>query len=293
MEEEEEKKKKIKKESSWSSINSSSFAARGCVRGQWTTEEDELLVKLVGEFGVRKWSHIAKNLIGRIGKQCRERWHNHLRPDIKVIKDTWTDEEERRLITAHEEIGNRWAEIAKRIPGRSENSIKNHWNATKRRISSKRKPPISRRKSPKTKPSLLQDYIRSKHLVLLGTPNPKQQQHDAGGAVTAAPPPEPLDFGAEDDSFMSLMSMTEYGFVDSSPPELHELLGREDGGGGGGQICSDFYVPYFMEGAPAAAPAQGRIDGGGEGGDGHEWVWGCKKDVDFMEMISPHASFFA
>lgn len=45
---------------------------------------NRLLIQLVEEYGVRKWSHIAQMLAGRIGKQCRERWHNHLRPDIKV-----------------------------------------------------------------------------------------------------------------------------------------------------------------------------------------------------------------
>ncbi|CAI0398598.1 unnamed protein product [Linum tenue] len=127
------------------------------VKGQWTVDEDRLLVQLVEQFGIRKWSHIAQMLPGRIGKQCRERWHNHLRPDIK--KDTWTEEEDRVLIQSHGEIGNKWAEIAKRLPGRTENSIKNHWNATKRRQYSKRK---CRSKYPRG--SILQDYIKSLNL---------------------------------------------------------------------------------------------------------------------------------
>ncbi|XP_054806583.1 transcription factor MYB98-like isoform X2 [Prosopis cineraria] len=127
------------------------------VKGQWTVEEDRLLIQLVEKYGVRKWSHIAQSLPGRIGKQCRERWHNHLRPNIK--KDTWSNEEDKILIEAHIEIGNKWAEIAKKLPGRTENSIKNHWNATKRRQYSKRK---CRSKYPK--PSLLQEYIKSLNL---------------------------------------------------------------------------------------------------------------------------------
>ncbi|CAA0820912.1 Transcription factor MYB98 [Striga hermonthica] len=127
-------------------------------KGQWTVEEDRILIHLVEKYGVRKWSRIAQMLEGRIGKQCRERWHNHLRPDIK--KDLWTEDEDRVLIEAHAEVGNKWAEIAKRLPGRTENSIKNHWNATKRRQLSRRK---CRTKWPKPS-SLLQNYIKSLHL---------------------------------------------------------------------------------------------------------------------------------
>jgi len=77
-------------------------------------------------------------------------------------KETWSEEEDRVLIEFHKEIGNKWAEIAKRLPGRTENSIKNHWNATKRRQFSKRK---CRSKYPR--PSLLQDYIKSLNMGAL------------------------------------------------------------------------------------------------------------------------------
>nr|GMD63468.1 myb-related protein B-like [Ipomoea batatas] len=108
------------------------------IKAQWTEEEDRLLIRLVNQYGDRRWSMIATNIVGRAGKQCRERWHNHLRPDI-IKKEWWSEEEERVLVEVHEQLGNRWSEIAKQIPGRSENSIKNHWNATMRRQMSKRR----------------------------------------------------------------------------------------------------------------------------------------------------------
>jgi hypothetical protein len=98
------------------------------VKGSWTRQEDEMIIHFVQENGIKDWSKLASLLPGRLGKQCRERWRNHLDPDVN--RAPWTDEEDQILIDWHEKIGSKWVKMADYLPGRSDNAIKNRWNST-------------------------------------------------------------------------------------------------------------------------------------------------------------------
>ena len=100
-------------------------------KGSWTKEEDAALKALVKKHGRTKWSFIGKFLPGRVGKQCRERWHNHLNPDLN--ERAWTADEEKLIVAQRAKLGNRWAKIARMLPGRSDNDVKNRWYASLRK----------------------------------------------------------------------------------------------------------------------------------------------------------------
>jgi len=102
----------------------------GLKKGKWKDEEDAAILRCISE-GMTKWTDIAEQIPGRVGKQCRERWANHLDPTLK--KGNWSIKEDELLMGAQEMMGNRWCEIAKILPGRSENGIKNRWNSTMRK----------------------------------------------------------------------------------------------------------------------------------------------------------------
>ena len=101
----------------------------------WTQQEDDLLVQIITDKGhTRKWKEIAEELnarsdleVYRHGRQCRERWNNHLDPNI--ARGPFTEEEDLKLFQIYKEVGKKWAEISKKMKSRTENAVKNRFNS--------------------------------------------------------------------------------------------------------------------------------------------------------------------
>ena len=144
----------------------------------WTPKEDAEIIRLVEEHGASNWSLIASHLIARSGKQCRERYHNHLQPDVK--KGGWTEEEDRLIVELQAKYGNQWAKITKELPGRTDNAVKNRWHAAMR--SQSRVPELKQGKTAKC--SLASSLLKKIPMLPLGT-NSCSSSGNGSGCLSA------------------------------------------------------------------------------------------------------------
>nr|BAI49720.1 putative MYB transcription factor [Diospyros kaki] len=186
----------------------------GMKKGAWTPEEDEKLRAYIQRYGHWNWRQLPKFAgLSRCGKSCRLRWMNYLRPNVK--RGAYTKEEEEIIIELHQQLGNKWSIMAGKLPGRTDNDIKDHWHTNLKKRA-------RRNQSAKTKEETINAAGQAQ-------PARKREQEAEEGAADRLPEPNSEGFFALSPPEASSSEITS---PSSDYPPLSELnwaLDLEDG----------------------------------------------------------------
>ncbi|KAF7028039.1 hypothetical protein CFC21_040017 [Triticum aestivum] len=231
-------------------------------KGLWSPEEDERLYTRITRHGVSTWSSVAQ-LAGlrRSGKSCRLRWMNYLRPDLK--KEPISKREEETIISLQKSLGNRWSVIAAKMPGRTDNEIKNYWNSRIRKRQNA-SPAGGKGDSGCAKQQGDLPAADDKASVLAG---PRAKEPVSSMASGATAPPVPARF----------------------PLFACQLLGC---GGGAAAIAaagtteSTTTHENNRAGSESDASVGNGSGGGGDGREGHYYYCAVDGDIDMIHLMS-------
>lgn len=212
-------------------------------RRPWNLDEDLALKELVVQHGTKNWALIATQLTMRNGKQCRERWRNHLRPELN--KGDWTQQEDIAIWEKVQQFGTKWAQISEQyMPARTDNDIKNRWNS----IIRKQTHPRGREWEPaenEMRMSVL-GASRAQQRRIYGSEGKTESKLQRKRARETTMPP-PAHGGADEDR-------TRACDADSSPP-LRKLFGSPEAGDVASQLAAELQHNWAEEDVAAAASA--------------------------------------